>query len=307
MAGAGAERFAGLGTEAVNRRTEHIDEMGTREALEAINDLDQEVAPAVRRSIPDIARIVDGAHERMLRGGRLIYMGAGTSGRLGVLDASECPPTYGVRPGLVIGLIAGGPEALVKSREGDEDSPARGAADLDAIGVGEADVVIGLAASGRTPYVVGGLDRAREVGALACAVSCVADATISGHADIAVECVVGPEAITGSTRMKAGTAEKLICNMISTELMVRAGKVYGNLMVDVQPTNEKLVARALRIIGAVSGVDEAEARDLLDRSGNDVKVAICAAVSGEPVGSCREELRTGNGDVAATIRRLKKA
>lgn len=306
MSGTGTERFAGLGTEAVNHRTEHIDEMGTREALEAINDLDQEVAPAVRRSIPDIARIVDGAHERMLRGGRLIYMGAGTSGRLGVLDASECPPTYGVRPGLVIGLIAGGPEALVKSREGAEDSPAQGAADLDAIGTGEADVVIGLAASGRTPYVIGGLDRAREVGALACAISCVADATISRHADIAVECVVGPEAITGSTRMKAGTAEKLICNMISTELMVQAGKVYGNLMVDVQPTNEKLVARALRIIEAVSGVDEAEARDLLDRSGNDVKVAICAAVSGEPIDSCREELRAGKGDVAATIRRLKE-
>jgi len=233
-------------------------------------------------------------------------MGAGPSGRLGVLDASECPPTYGVRPGLVIGLIAGGPEALVKSREGAEDSPAQGAADLDAIGTGEADVVIGLAASGRTPYVIGGLDRAREVGALSCAISCVADATISRHADIAVECVVGPEAITGSTRMKAGTAEKLICNMISTELMVQAGKVYGNLMVDVQPTNEKLVARALRIIEAVSGVDETEARDLLDRSGNDVKVAICAAVSGEPVDSCREELRAGKGDVAATIRRLKK-
>ena len=299
------EEISRLGTEAPNPRTAHIDEMGTMEALEAINDLDHEVAPAVRRVLPDVAAIVDAAHERLERGGRLIYMGAGTSGRLGVLDASECPPTYGVSPDLVVGLIAGGPEALVRAFEGAEDDAAAGAADLDAIGVNEADVVIGLAASGRTPYVIGGLDRAREVGALACAVSCARGALMSAHADLAVECVVGPEPITGSTRMRSGTAEKLICNMISTELMVKAGKVYGNLMVDVRPTNEKLVERARRIVSEVAGVDEETAARLLDECDRDVKTTICRAISGESVERCREELLANGGNVARTIRVLR--
>lgn len=294
-----------LGTEASSPRTAHIDEMGTVEALEAINDLDHEIAPAVRRAIPAIAAVVDAAHERMGRGGRLIYMGAGTSGRLGVLDASECPPTYGVSPDLVVGLIAGGPEALVSAREGAEDDASAGAADLDAIGVNETDVVVGLAASGRTPYVIGGLDRAREVGALACAVSCAEGALMSAHADLAVECPIGPEPITGSTRMRSGTAEKLICNMISTELMVKAGKVYGNLMVDVRPTNEKLVERARRIVSEVAGVDAETAAALLDECGRDVKIAICRAISGESVERCREELGSNGGNVARTIRVLR--
>lgn len=297
--------LASLGTEARNPRTLHIDEMGTEEALRAINDLDHEVAPAVQRCIPDIARLVDGAHERMSRGGRLVYMGAGTSGRLGVLDASECPPTYGVSPDVVVGLIAGGMSALVRSKEGAEDSPDEGARDLDRIGVCANDTVVGLAASGRTPYVIGGLVRAREVGALTGAVSCVRDAEMSRYADVAVECAVGPEAICGSTRMRAGTAEKLICNMISTELMVKAGKVYGNLMIDVQPTNEKLVARAARIVSEVSGVEEAVASDALRTAGNDVKVAVCMLLSGESAASCREELERRGGNVAATIRGLK--
>ncbi len=299
------EELSRLGTEASNPRTAHIDEMGTMEALEAINDLDHEIAPAVRRVLPAVAAIVDAAHERMERGGRLIYMGAGTSGRLGVLDASECPPTYGVSPDLVVGLIAGGPEALVRAFEGAEDDAAAGAADLDAIGVNEADVVVGLAASGRTPYVIGGLDRAREVGALACAVSCAEGALMSAHADLAVECAVGPEPITGSTRMRSGTAEKLICNMISTELMVKAGKVYGNLMVDVRPTNEKLVERARRIVCEVADVDEGTAARLLDECDRDVKTAICRAISGEPVERCRGELAANGGNVARTIRVLR--
>lgn len=299
------EDLSRLGTEASSPRTAHIDEMGTVEALEAINDLDHEIAPAVRRAIPAIAAVVDAANERMGRGGRLIYMGAGTSGRLGVLDASECPPTYGVSPDLVVGLIAGGPEALVSAREGAEDDASAGAADLDAIGVNETDVVVGLAASGRTPYVIGGLDRAREVGALACAVSCAEGALMSAHADLAVECPIGPEPITGSTRMRSGTAEKLICNMISTELMVKAGKVYGNLMVDVRPTNEKLVERARRIVSEVAGVDAETAAALLDECGRDVKIAICRAISGESVERCREELGSNGGNVARTIRVLR--
>lgn len=297
--------LAGLGTEAVGERTAHIDEMETAEALYAINDLDAEIAPAVRRAIPDVARLVDTAHERMKAGGRIIYMGAGTSGRLGVLDASECPPTYGVPYGLFVGLIAGGPEALMRSVESAEDSPESGAADLDAIDVCENDVVIGLAASGRTPYVIGGLDRAHEAGALTASVSCVAGASMSAHSDIAIECPVGPEPIAGSTRMRSGTAEKLICNMISTELMVKAGKVYGNLMVDLRPTNEKLVARATRIIDAVSGVGESRARELLEASDMDVKVAICMAVSGGDAPTCRAELERRGGNVSAAIRGMK--
>lgn len=302
--GNGDGAFVRLGTEQQDPRTAHIDEMGTLEALEVINDLDHEIAPAVRRILPAVAQLVDAAFERMQQGGRLIYMGAGTSGRLGVLDASECPPTYGVSPDLVIGLIAGGYEALVRSQEGAEDNPEAGASDLDAVNVCERDTVIGLAASGRTPYVIGGLDRARERGALTGAVCCVRGARMSAHADIPIECVVGPEPIMGSTRMRSGTAQKLICNMISTELMVKSGKVFGNLMVDLKPTNEKLVNRASRIISTVSGVGVDEAADLLAASGHDVKVAICRAISGASESTCRDELLRAGGNVAKTIRSL---
>lgn len=307
---AGAESLgdlASLGTELQNPRTAHIDEMSTREALEAINDLDQEVAPAVRVAIPAIAAVVDGAYERMQRGGRLIYVGAGTSGRLGVLDASECPPTYGVSPDLVVGVMAGGPEALFRAKEGVEDDPVQGAAAMDAYDVCERDTVVGLAASGRTPFVIGALDRARELGALTCSVSCVRDARLSRHVELPIECPVGPEPITGSTRMRSGTAQKLVCNMISTELMVKRGKVYGNLMVDLQPTNQKLVARARRIIDHVSGVGEERAAQVLEASDNDVKTAICAAVSGRPVEACRAMLESQGGNVARAIRSLRMA
>ncbi len=296
--------FIRLGTEQSNPCTAHIDEMETLEALEVINDLDHEIVPAVRGVLPDVAQLVDAAFKRMQRGGRLIYMGAGTSGRLGVLDASECPPTYGVSPDLVIGLIAGGYDALVRSQEGAEDNAEAGAADLDALNICELDTVIGLSASGRTPYVIGGLDRARERGALTGAISCVCGARMSAHADIPIECVVGPEPIMGSTRMRSGTAQKLICNMISTELMVKSGKVFGNLMVDLKPTNEKLVNRASRIIATVSGVGMDEAAGLLADSGYDVKLAICRAISGASENVCRAELSKADGNVARTIRSL---
>lgn len=299
-----AAQITALSTEARNPRTLHIDEMSTLEALEAINDLDAEVAPAVRKCLPDVARLVDAAHDRMEQGGRLIYMGAGTSGRLGVLDASECPPTYGVTPDVVVGLIAGGRDAMFVSQEGAEDSPELGAKDLEALDLKPCDTVVGLAASGRTPYVIGGLDYARKVGALAGAISCVAGAKMSERADIGIECPVGAEAITGSTRMRAGTAEKLICNMISTELMVKAGKVYSNLMVDIQATNEKLVIRAQNIIAAVSGCTPERAAELLEKSGYSTKVAICMALTDLSAAACQAELNSHAGNVATTIKAL---
>ena len=295
-----------LATEGRNPATMHIDRMGTIEALEVINRLDQEVAPAVSRVIPEIASLVDAAADRMARGGRIIYMGAGTSGRLGVLDASECPPTYGVAPDVFVGLIAGGRDALVSAREGVEDSKEEGASDLRDIGLRPRDVVIGLAASGRTPYVIGGLEYAREIGALTGSIACVAPSRLSEVAEHPVDCPIGPEPITGSTRMRSGTAQKLILNMISTELMVKAGKVYENLMVDVQPSNEKLVDRAQRIIRAVSGVSETEAREVLEKAGRNVKVAICMAVSGRTASEALTHLEAQHGNVAAAIRGLSE-
>ena len=222
-------------------------------------------------------------------GGRIIYIGAGTSGRLGVLDASECPPTYGVSADLVMGLIAGGEDAMFKAKEGAEDDPDLAVEDLKKITLCSKDTVIGLAASGRTPYVIGGLDYARSIGAYTASVSCVSNAVISGHAQTAVEVITGPEAVTGSTRMKAGTAQKMVCNMISTGCMIRYGKVYENLMVDVQPTNEKLVERAGRIISQATGCDIEKAHQLLEESGRDVKIAIimgCGNISADEACAC---------------------
>ena len=294
-----------LSTESLCEATEHIDEMGTLEALKAINQEDQRVAEAVRAILPDIARLVDMASMRMKRGGRIFYIGAGTSGRLGVLDASECPPTYGVGSSLVQGVIAGGTEALTTSREGAEDCSEEGANDLRERGVSEADVVIGLAASGRTPYVIGALSFARSIGALTASISCVSDAALSEYADCPIECVTGPECIMGSTRMKAGTAQKMILNMISTELMVKYGKVYRNLMVDVQPTNEKLVARACRIVMLASDCSPERAEELLEEAGWDVKTAICMSVSDKSPQECRESIYAQEGNVACAIKSLQ--
>ena len=299
-------KIASLETEMRNVKTMHIDQMSTIDALATFNELDQEVASAVCRVLPSVASLIDAAHKRMERGGRMIYMGAGTSGRLGVLDASECPPTYGVSPDLFVGLIAGGRDALVSAKEGVEDSEEEGRRDLEALHLTESDTVVGLAASGRTPYVIGGLRYAESVGALTGSIACVSNSRIGKLARIAIDCPVGAEPITGSTRMRSGTAQKLILNMISTELMVKAGKVYENLMVDVQPTNEKLVNRAIRIIDTVSGVGAARAAELLAASGQDVKCAICAAVSGEDIEGCSKELALHEGNVAQTIRALMR-
>lgn len=289
-----------LTTEQVNPDCAHIDELSTLDALRAINEQDRGVARAVESVLPELAELVDGVAARIADGGRLIYVGAGTSGRLGVLDASECPPTYGVSPETVQGVLAGGPEAFWRAKEGTEDRADLGARDMVELGVGAHDAVVGIAASGRTPYVIGALDEARARGALTGALSCVEGAELSAHADHAVECVTGPEAICGSTRMKAGTAQKMMLNMISTEAMVKLGKVYGNLMVDMRPTNEKLRDRARRTIVRATGCSDGRAEKALAESGN-VKVAICMILLDRSAETCRAELEAHGGRISAVM------
>ncbi|MEO7028253.1 MAG: N-acetylmuramic acid 6-phosphate etherase [Acidobacteriaceae bacterium] len=266
--------LAHLLTEARNPASEHLDQLSTLSMLEVINDEDAKVAATVRAELPNIARAVDEIAARFGRGGRLFYIGAGTSGRLGVLDASECPPTFSVAANLVQGIIAGGDRALRLSSEHSEDSREEGARDIAAAGFTKADTLVGIAASGRTPYVLGAMGYAKEVGALTVGLSCVPGSALAQAADIAITPVTGPEVLTGSTRMKAGTATKLVLNMLSTGVMVRNGATYGNLMVNVKPSNAKLVDRAERIIGAATGCDAATAARLLVESGSSVKAAI---------------------------------
>lgn len=296
-----------LDTEKRNEHSENIDIMDTIDILRTINEEDKKVAAAVEKVLPDVETLVEEAFRRIRAGGRLIYIGAGTSGRLGVLDASECPPTYGVPPTLVQGVIAGGFGALLKAKEGAEDDPDLARHDLAELNLNRNDTVVGLAASGRTPYVVGGLDYANEVGAYTGAVSCVHGAEISRHAKAKIEAPVGPEVVTGSTRMKSGTAQKMILNMISTALMIKYGKVYKNLMVDVQPTNRKLVERAKRIIMASSGCSYEEAAALLEKSGSNVKAAICMALTGLPRAGCEAVLAKNGGNISKAIRSLRSA
>jgi N-acetylmuramic acid 6-phosphate etherase len=262
-----------LVTEARNPTSTAIDSLSTYDMLSVINVADQEVALSVEREIGQIALAVDGIVERLESGGHLFYSGAGTSGRLGVLDASECPPTFNTPPDLVQGLIAGGDMALRHSIERAEDDPEQGRQDLLARGFSARDVLVGIAASGRTPYVLGGLAYARELGALTIGLSCTTNSEVARAAAIAITPTPGPEVITGSTRMRAGTATKLVLNMISTGVMIRLGYVYGNLMVNVQPTNEKLTDRARRIIAAITGVSYDEASALL-QAASSVRVAV---------------------------------
>jgi N-acetylmuramic acid 6-phosphate etherase len=266
-------KLENLLTESRNPASTRIDQLSTRDMLEVINAADREVAGAVHAELGRIAQAVDGIAERLEKGGRLFYLGAGTSGRLGVLDASECPPTYNVDPGLVVGIMAGGDFALRNSIEGAEDDPEQGVADLKAKGLGAGDTLVGIAASGRTPYVLGGMAYANQLGALSIGLSCVPGSPVELQAKIAITPAVGPEVITGSTRMRAGTATKLVLNMLSTGAMIRIGMVYGNLMVNVQPTNVKLKDRATRIIAAATGVEEERASALLAETGS-VRVAI---------------------------------
>jgi len=261
-------------TEARNPATESLDRLSTLEMLTLINAEDAKVAAAVHAELPAIAKAVDEIAARLAHGGRLFYIGAGTSGRLGVLDASECPPTFSVDASLVQGLIAGGDRALRLSSEHSEDSREEGAGDLAAAGFGEKDSLVGIAASGRTPYVLGALEYAKTLGCLTIGLSCVPGSALAQAADIAITPATGPEVLTGSTRLKAGTATKLVLNMLSTGVMVRTGATYGNLMVNVRPTNAKLVDRAHRIIAEATGCDLSAATALLEASGGSVKTAI---------------------------------
>lgn len=288
-------------TESQNPRTRDIDQLSTLDMVQRINDEDATVAGAVRTALPQIAQAIDAIAERLRRGGRLIYVGAGTSGRLGMLDAVECVPTFSTDPSLVIGLIAGGKRALTEPVEGAEDNADAGRADLLALSLTADDAVIGIAASGRTPYVLGALAAADTIGALTVGVACNVPSALLDSAQIAIGVPVGAEVITGSTRMKAGTAQKLVLNMLSTGTMVRLGKVYGNLMVDLRPTNTKLVDRARRIIVQVAGVDYDEAARLLDASGSEVKTAIVMARRGVSAHEARSLLHAAGGRLRDVI------
>ncbi len=294
------QNLAALTTEARNPRSTHIDELSTLEMLTMIQQEDATVATAVASQLPAIASAVDAIAERFAHGGRLFYIGAGTSGRLGVLDASECPPTFSVPPTLVQGLIAGGDPALRRSSEHSEDSSEEGARDLIAAGFSAPDALVGISASGRTPYVVGALLHAHALGALTIGLSCVADSPVARHCQIAITPVTGPEVLTGSTRMKAGTATKLVLNMLSTGVMIRTGAVYGNLMVNVKPSNDKLIDRAQRILMAATGCDRPAATRLLLEAGS-VKVAIAMHQLSIPRAAAEARLAAAQGSLARAL------
>ena len=293
--------LAALLTEQPNPASEIIDSLGTEEMLQVINREDHRVAEAVGREIPRIARAVDAIATALEAGGRLFYIGAGTSGRLGVLDASECPPTFNVPAEMVQGIIAGGERALAHATEASEDSPELGAKDLEARGFRAGDVLAGIAASGRTPYVLGAIRKARAMGAVTIGISCTPDSELSRAVDIPIEPLPGPEVVAGSTRLKAGTATKLVLNMLSTGAMIRLGNVFGNLMVNVQPRNEKLVDRARRIVAAAAGVNAEEAAKLLEASGRSVRTAIVMGRLGLKRDEAEQRLRAAGGRIRRAL------
>ncbi len=288
-------------TEARNPRTSDIDQCDTLEILRRLNAEDATVAEAVRAALPQIAQAVEAIVAAFRQGGRLIYVGAGTSGRLAMLDAVECVPTFGTDPSQVVALIAGGPAALTRSIEGAEDDAEAGRRDLEALSPSARDVVVGLAASGRTPYVLGALALARERGACTVGLACNAPCPLLERVHIGILVLVGPEAIAGSTRLKAGTAQKMVLNMLSTASMIRWGKVYGNLMVDVRPTNRKLKNRAERIVSEVTGLRPEEARALLEETAYRVKPAIVMAVLGLSLAEAEARLEAAEGILARVI------
>lgn len=288
-------------TEQRNTQSAEIDTLSTLEMLSVINKEDARVAPAVADQLPQITRAVDGIVDRMQKGGRLIYIGAGTSGRLGVLDASECPPTFNTPPELVVGLIAGGDHALRHAVEHVEDSPDAGAQALKEIELSANDSVVGIAASGRTPFVMGAIAYATEIGALTIGLCNSAESALSAAVQIPIAVISGPEVVTGSTRMKSGTAQKLVLNMLSTGTMIKLGKTYGNLMVDVQPTNEKLRVRAVRIVSEATGLDTESARTALATADGDVKTAIVSSLTGLDASSARAQIAAANGRIRTVI------
>lgn len=292
-------------TEQENPRTAQISSLPTAEILCLINQEDARVAEAVAQVLPEITRAVDGIVTRLGQGGRLFYIGTGTSGRLGVLDASECPPTFGVSADMVQGIIAGGYEACYRAVEASEDDSSAGASDLEARGFTKQDVLVGIAASGRTPYTVGAIEHARQLGALTVALSSVPGSLITRAAELSIVPVVGPEVIAGSTRMKAGTAQKLVLNMLSTAAMIRLGYVTGNRMTNVQTRNVKLRARAERILSAEAGVDAERAKEILDSAGGDLPVALVMSQTGCSPIEAESALKASRGVLAQAIAFIK--
>ena len=296
------DELSQLLTEERNPDSMHIDEMSVREILELMNREDAKVAGSVRKELPYVEKAVQMVVESLCAGGRVFYVGAGTSGRLGVLDAAECPPTFSSPPEMVQGIIAGGPEALIRSMEGTEDDSETACVELSRRGLTSKDVVVGIAASRRTPYVVGAIDYARKTGSKTIYISCNPRAQMNIPVDVSICPTPGPEVITGSTRMKAGTAQKMILNMISTATMVRMGKVYENLMVDLQVKSQKLAERAKRILAVLAGVSYQEASQYLDSAKGNLKVAIVMVKTGEDLGTALSRLRKTGGSVKRAIR-----
>lgn len=296
------ESMGHLTTERENDKSVGLDEMSPLEIVTLMNEEDQNVANAVKEALPAIAGAVEAVVASFKAGGRLIYVGAGTSGRLGILDASELPPTFSLDPGMAIALMAGGRDAVFRAKEGAEDDTEAGKRDLREICLKAQDVVVGISASGRTPYVIGALDYAKRIGAKTIALSCNRPSRLSSIADLAIEVVTGPEVLTGSTRLKAGTAQKMVLNMLSTAAMVRLGKTYKNLMVDLNPTNEKLADRARRILMRATGVSREEADRALKAAGNRVKVALVMIQTGSSAEEARARLAAADGFVRKAVK-----
>ncbi|MFJ8505806.1 N-acetylmuramic acid 6-phosphate etherase [Streptomyces avermitilis] len=290
-----------LTTEAFRPELAEIDQLPTLEIARLMNGEDATVPAAVAARLPQIAAAIDAIADRMARGGRLVYAGAGTAGRLGVLDASECPPTFNTDPSEVVGLIAGGPSAMVTSVEGAEDSKKLAAEDLAGLGLTADDTVVGVSASGRTPYAIGAVEYARARGALTVGLSCNADSALGAAADHGIEIVAGPELLTGSTRLKAGTAQKLVLNMLSTITMIRLGKTYGNLMVDVRASNEKLRARSRRIVALATGATDEEIERALEATDGEVKNAILTILGGVDGPTAARLLEESDGHLRAAL------
>lgn len=290
-------------TETRNPNTLDIDRVSTIEIVKKINNEDKTVAYAVEKAIPEIAKCVDMVYETFMNDGRLIYMGAGTSGRIGLVDAVECKPTYGVSPEMVQCLMAGGMSAMVQAVEGAEDSRTMAVEDLKRINLTNKDIVIGIAASGRTPYVLGGVEYARSIGAKTASISTSQNTILSSMVDCPIEAVTGAEPITGSTRMKSGTAQKMICNIISTSAMVKMGKVYENLMIDVQATNEKLVARAVSILKDITGLDDASSKAAYDKYGS-VKKAMLGVLAGIEPDDVNRILDKHKGNIRESLKEV---
>lgn len=300
----GARMLDHLTTEARNPASQDLDSLSPMDLVRLINEEDATIAAAVRKEEKPIAEAVEVIADRLQKGGRLVYLGAGTSGRLGILDASECPPTFNSNPEQVVGIIAGGQTAMFRAVEGAEDSPTLAAEDLKGINLSDKDVLVGITTSGRTPYVMGGLEYANNVGAFTIGLSCNDGSEINSRSKIAIAPIVGPEIVSGSTRLKAGTATKMVLNTLSTGAMVLIGKTFGNLMVDLQPTNVKLTARARRIVHQATGLPTDQAEQLLQQCDGEVKTAIVVGGSGIRIDEGRSLLHAAGGHVGKALKRL---